>query len=86
MFVWFLDGQQAEDDDTAQANGRPREVTAHLTTHDDIPSHRKVADVEACRIQVKITGMSCASCVNKIESSLSSKKGKIFQHSYKLPW
>ena len=69
---WLLD------DDTAQTIRRPREMTPHLITLDDIPSHindRKKTDIEACRMQVKITGMSCASCVNKIESSLSSKKG-----------
>ena len=33
-------------------------------------------DGETCRVQISITGMSCSSCVNKIESSLSSKNGK----------
>ena len=33
-------------------------------------------DGETCRVQIKVTGMSCSSCVNKIESSLSSKDGK----------
>ena len=32
-------------------------------------------DREACRMQINITGMSCSSCVNKIESTLSKKPG-----------
>lgn len=74
LHFWFLDAQQAEVDDVVININRPREVA----TNNDITSH--VSDgkavSEACRIQVKITGMSCSSCVNKIESSLSSKRGK----------
>ena len=33
-------------------------------------------DGETCRVQISITGMSCSSCVNKIESSLSNKDGE----------
>lgn len=50
-------------------------IVKHKRPNDviDIPSDEK----DTCRIQVKITGMSCAACVNKIESSLSNKKGTI---------
>ena len=77
MMCLVLEGQQVEVDDIAQTSTKLREMTAHVSTRDDIPSPKKMADVGACRIQVNITGMSCASCVNKIESSLGSKKGKI---------
>ena len=55
---------------------RPRE----MTINHDIQSHSNSEKIAAdtCRVQVKITGMSCSSCVNKIESTLSSKKGKIY--------
>ena len=55
---------------------RPRE----MTTNHDIQSHSNSEKIAAdtCRVQVKITGMSCSSCVNKIESTLSNKKGKIY--------
>ena len=64
---------------TANQNGnqsRPRE----MTTNHDIQSHSNAGKIAAdtSRVQVKITGMSCSSCVNKIESTLSSKKGKIY--------
>ena len=75
---WFVDGQQSEVDEMARTNTKPRETTAHVISHDDLlPSpvnDKKVA--ETCRIQVKITGMTCSSCVNKIETSLGSMKGK----------
>ena len=34
-----------------------------------------VDDGEASRVQISISGMSCSSCVNKIELSLSKKPG-----------
>ena len=78
----LLDGQQTETSGAVNNQNRPREVA----TNHEIPSHsndRKIAAAtEICRMQVKITGMSCSSCVNKIESTLSSKKGKIYSYSY----
>ena len=80
----LLDGQQTETSGTVSNQGRPREVT----TNHDILSHsigRKIAAAtETCRMQVKITGMSCSSCVNKIESTLSSKKGKLYLYIYAI--
>ena len=74
---WFLDGEQSEVDEKARINTRPRETTVHVISHDDVllslSDDTKVA--ETCRIQVKITGMTCSSCVNKIETSLGSIKG-----------
>jgi len=76
MLIWFLDGHQVKVNDAVVNKNRSREVT---TDDDDTTRHISdgKATSETCRVQVKITGMSCSSCVNKIESSLSSKRGKI---------
>ena len=50
-------------------------VVSKVTDNDEMDCADDI-DGETCRVQVKITGMSCSSCVNKIESSLSSKDGK----------
>ena len=50
-------------------------VVSKVTGDDEMDCADDI-DGETCRVQVKITGMSCSSCVNKIESSLSSKDGK----------
>ena len=47
-------------------------------TNNDVVSCIDDTDGETCRVQINVTGMSCSSCVNKIESSLSSKDGKKF--------
>lgn len=44
-------------------------------TNNDVVSCIDDTDGETCRVQINVTGMSCSSCVNKIESSLSSKDG-----------
>ena len=75
MLIWFLDGHQVKVNDAVVNKNRSREVTTNVDTTSHI-SDGKAAG-ETCRVQVKITGMSCSSCVNKIESSLSSKRGKI---------
>ena len=70
----FLDlgnRQQVEVDDAVKDyNGTKKPVVI-----DNVSSDTKGRETETSRIQIGITGMSCSSCVNKIESSLSSKKG-----------
>jgi len=51
-------------------------LVSNITSNDVMDSVDDF-DGETCRVQINITGMSCSSCVNKIESSLSSKTGKI---------
>ena len=57
----------------------PSPEVSKVTTNEAVSCVDDV-DGETCRVQVNITGMSCSSCVNKIESSLSSKNGKKFIH------
>ena len=72
MCIFVLGRQQAEVVGVVKNKNRPMEVTAT----DDRPSNRD-STTETCRIKIRITGMSCSSCVNKIESSLNNKKGYI---------
>ena len=53
----------------------PSSVVSKVTGDDGMDCVDDI-DGETCRVQFKITGMSCSSCVNKIESSLGSKDGK----------
>ena len=55
--------------------------------NDGISSHRskREAATGVSKIQISITGMTCAGCVNTIETSLSSKEGKISRLKFVLP-
>ena len=46
---------------------------------------KREAATGVSKIQISITGMTCASCVNTIETSLSSKEGKISRLKFVLP-